>query len=50
MECKWNRIWIFANDIPEIMAWTLFAFWVIVICALLVRLLAYIFEGSNNDY
>ena len=19
MECKWNRIWIFANDIPEIM-------------------------------
>jgi len=45
MECKWNRIWIFADDIPELMAWIGFAFWVIVIAALLAKLLAYIFEG-----
>lgn len=46
MECKWGRWWFFADDIFELMAWIGFAFWVIVVAALLAKLLAYIFEGA----
>lgn len=46
MECKWGRWWFFADDIFGLMAWIGFAFWIIVVAALLVKLLAYIFKGA----
>lgn len=46
MECKWNRVWLFADSIYELMAWVGFIFWTVVIFALLLRLLFYIFKGQ----